>query len=136
MQLSLGLFLLGLVRFAVALEDPGLPTIVAGYDRWTQVAKVSDTGGPHAGQGKVVYANPKAAAAWKARTVLPVGSVVVKTAGSGVAPTLVEIMNKTKAGWQYEEYTPKNGKYTLLATGNLCSSCHGGVKVKDFLFTR
>ena len=65
-----------------------------------------------------------------------VGSIIVKTAGAITAPSLVAVMNKTSTGWVYEEFTPKDGKYTLFARGSLCSNCHEGAKAKDFLFTR
>ena len=136
MQIGLGMFLLGLLRFAVATGDPGLPTAIAGFEKWAQVAKVSDTGGPHPGQNKTVFASPIAAKAWKAKGALPVGSIIVKTAGAVTAPSLVAVMNKTSTGWVYEEFTPKDGKYTLFARGSLCSNCHEGAKAKDFLFTR
>ena len=136
LQIGLGVLLLGLLRMSLALGAGGLPSNIQGYEKWTPVAKNLDMGGPHAGKDKVVYANPVAAKAWKVKGALPVGSLIVKTAGPTANPTLVAIMNKTTEGWVYEEYTPKDGKYSLLAKGSLCSNCHAGVKDKDYLFTR
>ncbi len=115
----------------------GVPRDVQGFAKWTKVAtKGLPTGGPHAGQQKVVYANPTAARAWKGTGALPAGSIVVKTAGPAANPTLIAIMRRTASGWTYEEYVPRGPRYGLLASGALCSGCHEGAKAKDFLFTR
>jgi Cytochrome P460 len=81
-------------------------------------------------------ANAIAAKAWAGKAALPVGSLVVKTAGSASAPDFVGIMRKTAKGWDYEEYIGNAGKYSLLAKGASCSGCHDQAKDKDFLFTR
>ncbi|HEU4741264.1 MAG TPA: cytochrome P460 family protein [Meiothermus sp.] len=136
---SLGVLILGACAIAASLN--GVPTPYTGYDQWEKVATTAlPTSGPHAGQGKVVYANPVAAKDWKSGKPLAVGSIVVKTAGPARAPTLLAVMEKRQSGWYYEEYFPEGGKYLLKFGGpnnqGLCVGCHTGAKAKDYLFTR
>ena len=115
----------------------GVPKDSQGFAAWKKVVTTGmPLDGPHAGKNKVVYANPIAAKAWAGKAALPVGSLVVKTAGSSSAPDFVGIMRKTAKGWDYEEFIIKAGKYSLLAKGASCSGCHDQAKDKDFLFTR
>jgi Cytochrome P460 len=115
----------------------GIPKDVQGFASWKKVVTTGmPLDGPHAGKNKVVYANPAAAKAWAGKAALPVGSLVVKTAGSASAPDFVGIMRKTAKGWEYEEYTIKAGAYSLLMKGAGCQSCHEQAKAKDFIFTR
>ena len=130
------------VAVAVATGLPGLPGYIEGFERWEKVAlKGLPDGGPHPGKGKVVFANPAGARAWKGKAPLPVGSIVVKTTGPAGKPELVAVMRKDRSGWFYEEYLPGGGGFYRLAFGGpgrqgLCSGCHADVKEKDFLFTR
>lgn len=133
--------LLGLLAFALAVSLNGLPAKYSEYDKWEKVVLQGlPASGPHAGQAKLVYANPAAAKDWKGSKELPLGSIVVKTAGPTNAPTLVAVMEKRQGGWYYEEYFPEGGKYLLKFGGpggqQLCVGCHTGAKAKDFLFTR
>ena len=115
----------------------GIPADVQAFASWKKVVTTGmPLDGPHTGKNKVVYANPIAAKAWGGTAALPVGSLVVKTAGSSSAPDFVGIMRKTAKGWDYEEFIIKAGKYSLLAKGASCSGCHDQAKDKDFLFTR
>jgi hypothetical protein len=115
----------------------GLPKDVTGFATWKKVVTTGlPLDGPHAGKDKLVYANPIAAKAWAGKAALPVGSLVVKTAGSASAPGYVAVMTKTAQGWKYEEYAAKSGTYSLIGSGTLCSSCHVNAKDKDFLFSR
>ncbi len=115
----------------------GVPKDVQAFATWKKVVTTGmPLDGPHTGKNKVVYANPIAAKAWGGTAALPVGSLVVKTAGSSSAPDFVGIMRKTAKGWDYEEFIIKAGKYSLLAKGASCSGCHDQAKDKDFLFTR
>jgi hypothetical protein len=136
-------YMVGLILLAVAYAANlnGLPKAYAEYGKWEKVATAGlPTGGPHAGQQKVVYANPVAAKGWKSSKGLAVGSIVVKTAGPANAPTLIATMEKRQGGWYYEEYFPGGGQYVLKFGGpggqGLCVNCHTGAKGKDFLFTR
>ncbi|GEM84621.1 cytochrome P460 family protein [Meiothermus hypogaeus] len=133
--------LAGLLGVAIAQGLNGVPAAYAGFAKWEKVATSGlPTGGPHAGQAKVVYANPAALKEWKSGRALPVGSIVVKTAGPTRAPTLIATMEKRRSGWYYEEYFPEGGRYVLKFGGpngqQLCVGCHTGVQAKDFLFTR
>ena len=115
----------------------GIPADVQAFASWKKVVTSGmPLDGPHAGKNKVVYANAIAAKAWAGKAALPVGSLVVKTAGSASAPDFVGIMRKTAKGWDYEEFTGSAGKYSLLAKGASCSGCHEQARDKDFLFTR
>lgn len=115
----------------------GIPKDVQGFAKWK---KVVTTGmaldGPHAGKNKVVYANAIAAKAWAGKAAFPVGSLVVKTAGTATAPDFVGIMRKTAKGWDYEEYSGKAGAYSVMMKGAACESCHEKAKDKDYVFTR
>lgn len=126
---------------ALAAGLNGVPAKYAEYTRWEVVAnKGLPTGGPHAGQQKMVYANPPAAKVWKSGKALPTGSIVVKTAGPVDVPSLIAVMEKRAGGWYYEEYLPEAGKYVLKFGGpggqQLCVGCHTGAKARDYLFTR
>ena len=135
------LLVAGLLAFtgAFAANLPGLRPELNGFAAWTKVSFLKDTGGPHAGLSKVVFANNIASAAWKKKGALPLGSIVVKTAGGIKNPSFIAVMLKRKTGWYYEEYFPKGGRYSVGAGGPggqaLCSNCHEDGP-NDFLFTR
>jgi hypothetical protein len=136
MKRLIGLLLV--LSFGIAFAAmTGIPKDVQSFATWK---KVVTTGlaldGPHAGKNKVVYANALAAKAWAGKAALPVGSLVVKTAGSASAPDFVGIMRKTAKGWDYEEYTAKDGKYSVMMKGAMCQACHEKAAAKDFVFTR
>ena len=115
----------------------GVPKDSQGFATWKKVVTTGlPLDGPHAGKNKVVYANPIAAKAWAGKAALPVGSLVVKTAGPSSQPDFVGIMRKSAKGWEYEEFVNKSGSYSLLAKGASCSGCHLQAKANDFLFTR
>ena len=130
--------LLVALSFGIAFAAiKGIPADVQAFASWKKVVTTGmPLDGPHAGKNKVVYANAIAAKAWAGKAALPVGSLVVKTAGSASAPDFVGIMRKTAKGWDYEEFTGSAGKYSLLAKGASCSGCHEQARDKDFLFTR
>ena len=132
----LAVLVLGSVALATGLV--GLPKTLTGFEKWAVVAKISDTGGPHSGQTKQVFANKIAATAWKKPGKLPVGSIVIKTGGKISSPNFVAVMYKRTTGWYYEEYFPRNGKYSIGAGGPngqaLCKDCHDGGT--DEVFTR
>jgi Cytochrome P460 len=131
-------FLLFALSFGIAYAAiTGLPKDTQGFASWKKVVTTGmPLDGPHAGKNKIVYANPIAAKNWAGKAPMPVGSLVVKTAGPSSLPDFVGIMRKTAKGWEYEEYTPSAGKYSLFLKGATCSGCHEQAKAKDFLFTR
>jgi hypothetical protein len=132
------LAILAMTGFAFAATLVGLPKTIVGFEKWAVVAKNLDTGGPHSGLSKQVFANKIAAAAWKKTGKLPIGSIVIKTGGKISSPSFIAVMYKRQTGWYYEEYFPKKGKYSLGAGGPkgqaLCKDCHAGGT--DELFTR
>ncbi len=138
--IALGGLMVLAVAFAAVLA--GIPKQVQDFAMWPKVVTQGlPASGPHAGQGKLVFANPAAAKDWKTSAkTLPVGSIIVKTAGSTDAPTLIATMEKKASGWYYEEYFPEAGKYVLKFGGPngqaLCVNCHTGAKAKDYLFSR
>ncbi|MFN3265596.1 MAG: cytochrome P460 family protein [Deinococcales bacterium] len=130
--------LLCISSFALASGLVGLPKEILGFEKWAVVAKITDTDGAHPGQNKQVFANKIAAAAWKKSGKLPIGSVVIKTGGKVTQPNFIAVMYKRQAGWYYEEYFPRGGRYSIGAGGKggqaLCKDCHAGGT--DELFTR
>ena len=126
----------GISSLALGAGLSGLPKSIAGFEKWKVVAQNLDTGGPHAGENKMVFASLTAAKVWKGKNPLPVGSLIVKTAGSLGSPTFVAIMTKTSLGWDYAEYTATKGKYNLIGSGASCSGCHQNAKANDYLFSR
>jgi hypothetical protein len=47
-------------------------------------------------------------------------------------------MRKVKGRWRYVEYerSSARARYTVLAQGQLCSSCHAQARATDYVFTR
>jgi predicted small secreted protein len=137
-QMKRLIVLLVALSFGIAFATMnGIPKDVRAFASWKKVVTTGmPLDGPHAGKNKVVYANPIAAKAWAGKAALPVGSLVVKTAGSASAPDFVGIMRKTAKGWEYEEFIAKSGDYSLMMKGAGCQSCHEKAKDKDFVFTR
>jgi hypothetical protein len=122
---------------------PGLPAFTAGYKGWIKLnarpipPKASDA---HRGT-KNVYASKRAV-----RRRYPVGTVIVKeiirpgTRFVGV----VAVMRKTRPtsapnnGWQMIEYERRSvsRRFSVLAQGAICTSCHVQAKANDYVFTR
>ena len=122
---------------------PGLPRWTAGYRRWTKLnakplpPRDSD---PHLGT-KDVYASRAPTAG-----VYPVGTVVVKEA---MRPErsfvgLVAAMRKVAGAdpehndWVFVEWTrdAEAERFSELARGAVCTSCHVGAAEQDYVFTR
>jgi Cytochrome P460 len=117
----------------------GLPSYTNGYEKWRKLnRKPFESTGPlsnaHAGR-KNVYASKR-----KARSRFPNGTVIVKTIvprGVGYVAQ-VAVMRKLKGRWKYVEYTRSSraARYTVLAQGQLCQSCHVQAKANDYVFTK
>jgi Cytochrome P460 len=122
---------------------PGLPKGVAGYDGWTKLndaplpPRDSD---PHLST-KNVFASKEA----RANGRFPNGTIIVK---EGVAPgkdfiTLIAIMRKERGAdpahndWLFVEYTRarRNQRFSELASGAVCYSCHVGAESTDYVWT-
>lgn len=137
--------MLAVLTLAGAKPLPGLPTHTAGYTQWTRLnAKPippRTTGDAHLGT-KNVYASKLPP---RGSTRYPVGTVIVKDIRRPGARFVgvVAVMRKlagvrTNNGWQMIEYSrPSAGtRFTVLAQGQLCFSCHVQVKARDYVFTR
>lgn len=116
----------------------GLPSYTNGYREWPRINRKPFTrcGPPCAHSGvKNVYASRK-----KVGARYPNGTVIVKTvAQSGDRPTRpnqVAVMRKTNGRWRYVEYVLSGSRYTVLAQGQLCQSCHVQARVNDYVFTK
>jgi hypothetical protein len=116
----------------------GLPSYTNGYKKWTRINKKPFTStGPlsaaHPGV-KNVYASKR-----KVRSKYPNGTVIVKTIqpkGGKGKPFQVAVMRKVKRKWRYVEYQLSGSRYTVLAKGQLCQSCHAQAKSTDYVFTK
>lgn len=117
----------------------GLPSYTNGYEKWPKLnRKPFRSTGPlsnaHAGL-KNVYASKR-----KVRSKFPNGTVIVKTIvprGVGYVGQ-VAVMRKLKGRWRFVEYTrsSRTARYTVLAQGQLCQSCHAQAKSSDYVFTK
>lgn len=114
----------------------GLPAYTSGYAKWPRLnAKPIRGGSPaHAGT-KNVYASKR-----RKGSKFPHGTVVVKTIVPPGARYVgqVAVMRKTRGRWQFVEYHRASGsaRYTVLARGQLCVSCHVQAKRSDYVFTK
>jgi hypothetical protein len=122
---------------------PGLPAFTDGYRSWTKINRKPippRTSDPHYSV-KNVYASKT-----KAGTRYPYGTVIVK---EGLQPgkkwiRLVAVMRKVRASsprnndWQMREWTRSSptARFTEIASGAVCYSCHVGAKKNDYVFTK
>ena len=136
-----GVVALGFAVAVVALASSsanGLPSYTNGYSKWPRINRKPFTStGPlssaHTGV-KNVYASKK-----KVGARYPNGTVIVKTiqrAGRKGLPGQVAVMRKTNGRWRYVEYELSGSRYTILAQGQLCQSCHMQARANDFVFTK
>jgi hypothetical protein len=117
----------------------GLPAYTDGWQKWPKINRKPFTStGPlssaHTGV-KNVYASKR-----KVRGKYPNGTVVVKTIvkpGTRFVGQFA-VMRKVKGRWRYIEYerSSARARYTLLAQGELCSSCHAQARASDYVFTK
>jgi len=116
----------------------GLPAYTNGYQKWPRINKKPFTStGPlssaHRGV-KNVYTSKK-----KAGAKYPNGTVIVKSiqaAGRKGMPGQVAVMRKVNGRWRFVEYQLSGSRYTVLAQGQLCQSCHMQARANDFVFTK
>jgi hypothetical protein len=116
----------------------GLPSYTNGYAKWPRINKKPFTStGPlssaHSGV-KNVYASKK-----KVGKRYPNGTVIVKTiqpSGRKGVPYQVAVMRKAKGKWRYIEYELSGRRYSVLAKGALCQSCHMQARANDYVFTK
>ncbi|MEX2211136.1 MAG: cytochrome P460 family protein [Gaiellaceae bacterium] len=133
------------LSLAGASPLPGLPAYTAGYRSWTKLnAKPippNRDGDAHLGT-KNVYASrlPRSGSA-----LYPVGTVIVKDITRpgarfvGVVAAMRKVAGvKANNGWKMIEWSRPSARsrFTVLAQGQLCFSCHVGAKRTDYVFTR
>ena len=116
----------------------GLPTYTNGYQKWPKLNRKPFTtcGPPCAHSGvKNVYASKR-----KVGLRFPNGTVIVKTI---VRPRTrfvgqFAVMRKVSGTWRYVEYerSSPSARFTVLAQGQLCQSCHQQARANDYVFTR
>jgi hypothetical protein len=114
----------------------GLPSYTNGYLGWQTINRKPITGGSAAHSGtKNVYASKR-----KAGQRYPNGAVIVKTiARPGdrkARPSQVAVMRKVNGRWRFVEYELSGSRYTVLAQGQLCVSCHVQARSSDYVFTK
>jgi hypothetical protein len=137
--------LLAVLTLAGAKPLPGLPTYTAGYTQWTKLNATPipprRSGDAHLGT-KNVYASKLPP---RGSTRYPVGTVIVKDIRRpgarfvGVVAAMRKLAGvKANNGWQMIEWSRPSAtsRFTVLAQGQLCFSCHMQVKSRDYVFTR
>lgn len=117
----------------------GLPAYTNGYQKWPRINKKPfKSTGPlstaHRGV-KNVYANKR-----KIGAKYPNGTVIVKSiAKAGDEPTVpgdVAVMRKVNGRWRFVEYRLSGSRYSVLAQGQQCQSCHAQARANDYVFTK
>ena len=117
----------------------GLPSYTNGWQKWPRINKKPFTStGPlssaHTGV-KNVYASKR-----KVGSKYPNGTVIVKTIVKPGTKYVGQFatMRKVNGRWQFIEYdrSSASARYSLLAQGQLCTSCHVMVKSNDYVFTK
>ena len=129
-----------IVVVALAQTTPsGLPAYTNGYQKWPKLnRKPFRSTGPlssaHTGLKNVYASKAKRGKAY------PNGTVIVKTIvqpGTRFVGQFA-VMRKVKGRWRYIEYQRSGPKarYTVLAQGQLCQSCHFQARANDYVFTK
>jgi hypothetical protein len=117
----------------------GLPPYTDGWQKWPKINRKPFTStGPlssaHSGV-KNVYASKR-----KVRGKYPNGTVIVKTIVKSGTKYVGQfaVMRKVKGRWQFVEYerSAARARYTVLARGQLCTSCHVQARANDYVFTK
>jgi hypothetical protein len=126
-----------LVVVAVAATTAnGLPSYTNGYLEWPKLNAKPVRGGSPAHSGvKNVYASKR-----KVGSKYPNGTVIVKTIVQRGTKYVgqVAVMRKVNGRWRFVEYSrpSRTARYTVLAQGQLCLSCHMRAKSRDYVFTK
>jgi hypothetical protein len=116
----------------------GLPAYTNGYQTWPKLNRkpFASCDSPCAHSGvKNVYASKR-----KVGKRFPNGTVIVKTI---VKPRTrfvgqFAVMRKVRGRWRYVEYerSSPSARFTVLAQGQLCQSCHQQARANDYVFTK
>ncbi len=117
----------------------GLPSYTDGWQKWPRINKkpFRDAGplsSAHTGV-KNVYASKR-----KVGARYPNGTVIVKTIVKPGTKYVGQFatMRKVEGRWRFIEYERSSAseRYSLLAQGSLCASCHVMAKSNDYVFTK
>ena len=117
----------------------GLPAYTNGWQTWPRINEKPFTSkGPlssaHTGV-KNVHASKR-----KVGSKYPNGTVIVKTIVKRGTKYVGQFatMRKVNGRWQFVEYerSSATARYSLLAQGSLCQSCHVMAKSNDYVFTK
>jgi Cytochrome P460 len=122
---------------------PGLPQYTAGYKSWTKINRrpiPPRRNDPHDSTKNIYASKAKRGARY------PYGTVIVK---EGSEPgtrfvKLMAVMRKVRGAsprnndWIMIEWTRSSARarFSELARGQVCYSCHVGAKRNDYVFTR
>jgi hypothetical protein len=116
----------------------GLPSYTDGWQKWPRINSkpFRNCGPPCAHSGvKNVYASKR-----KIGSKYPNGTVIVKTIVKPGTKYIGQFatMRKVKGRWRFIEYerSSATARYSLLARGSLCQSCHVMAKSNDYVFTK
>ena len=121
---------------ALAAAQPqanGLPAYTDGYLKWRKLNRKPITApGAHNGS-KDVYASRR-----KVGGRYPNGTVVVKAIRNGGFVNQFAAMRKLNGKWQFVEWqrSGARARFSVLAQGRLCQSCHVQARANDYVFTR
>ncbi|MBA3375199.1 MAG: cytochrome P460 family protein [Actinobacteria bacterium] len=117
----------------------GLPSYTNGWQKWPRINKkpFRDTGplsSAHSGV-KNVYVSKRGRG-----SKYPNGTVIVKTIVKPGTKYVGQFatMRKVNGRWRFIEYerASATARYSLLAQGSLCTSCHVMAKSNDYVFTK
>jgi Cytochrome P460 len=121
---------------------PGLPAYTAGYKNWTKLNRrpiPPRRNDPHDSTKNVYASKAKRGARY------PYGTVILK---EGTQPgtrfvKLIAVMRKLRGAsprnndWKMVEWARSSpGRFTQIASGAVCYSCHVGAKKNDYVFTK
>jgi hypothetical protein len=116
----------------------GLPSYKDGYQKWPKLNSkpFSRCGPPCAHSGlKNVYASKR-----KVGSKYPNGTVIVKSIREPGTKYVgqVAVMRKLNGRWKFVEYSRSSasGRFSVLAQGQTCVSCHVRAKSNDYVFTK
>ena len=130
------LALAGLTLAATATTTRnGLPSYTDGYATWRKLNRRPLTApGAHTGVKNVYASRPRGA-----NRRFPNGTVIVKSIAAPGAKGLakqVAVMRKARGRWRWVEYQLEGGRYGVLDSGSLCTSCHMQARANDWVFTK
>lgn len=134
---------LAAAALAYAKPFPGVPAYTDGYRSWTKINRKPippRANDPHHSVKNVYTSKAKRGARY------PYGTVIVK---EGLQPgkkwvRLLAVMRKVRGAsprnndWVMREWarSSPNERFTEIAAGAVCYSCHVGARKNDYVFTR